>query len=360
MARDLAEQERAFVDALAADTGRDLGAWMDAIAQSGHTARNDIIDWLRLQGFAFSNASWLERIHHNRGRLIYAPEETRASSAERPLLRRGPALDQAPTNAASTLTTAVATSPASASAAAVSAREEAPAAFTPANDAHPARPAAIVASRASSPVEAAAPLPAPAPLTAPPREVPAIEHTGPEKETETSRDTGIAPPSPTTGVQPTPPHPPAAAASPVPRPAALSPSPALSPPAETPVAAPAAAQPATEAEVALLLSAAKGLRPLAELILREIETLVPGTQRVAAAPLLSLESPMAFAALLPAAKEIRLFADFGAATRDRTRKADPKGRLPAPFPDVLVLNDARQIDDRFRDLVATAYTRALK
>ena len=45
---------------------------MAAIAESGRTERNDIIDWLRHQGFQFSWASWLERIHHNGGRLIYA------------------------------------------------------------------------------------------------------------------------------------------------------------------------------------------------------------------------------------------------------------------------------------------------
>ncbi len=78
-----AEKEREFVAGLAEDTGRDLAGWMTAIAESGHTERNDIIDWLRHQGFQFAWASWLERIHHNGGRLIYAdtlPDETRPAN----------------------------------------------------------------------------------------------------------------------------------------------------------------------------------------------------------------------------------------------------------------------------------------
>ena len=54
------------------DTGRDLAGWMAAISESGLSERNAIIDWLRHQGFQFAKASWLERIHHNGGRLIYA------------------------------------------------------------------------------------------------------------------------------------------------------------------------------------------------------------------------------------------------------------------------------------------------
>ena len=103
MARDLAEQERAFILALSADTGRDLDAWMQAIAASGHSARNDIIDWLRHQGFSFSNASWLERIHHNGGQLIYAGGETRAPSSGRaPQTRTKPAPETAASSRAST------------------------------------------------------------------------------------------------------------------------------------------------------------------------------------------------------------------------------------------------------------------
>lgn len=66
------EREREFLDALEADTGRTLAQWMDAIRAEGLGERNDIIDWLRRQGFRFSRASWLERVHHNGGKPIYA------------------------------------------------------------------------------------------------------------------------------------------------------------------------------------------------------------------------------------------------------------------------------------------------
>jgi hypothetical protein len=72
MAIDYGEKERAFIDGLAENTGRDLDAWMAAITAEHLPHRNDIIDWLRRQGFMFSKASWLERIHHNGGRPIYA------------------------------------------------------------------------------------------------------------------------------------------------------------------------------------------------------------------------------------------------------------------------------------------------
>ena len=72
MAIDYGEKERAFIDGLKENTGRDLPAWMAAISDADLPHRNDIIDWLRRQGFMFSKASWLERIHHNGGRPIYA------------------------------------------------------------------------------------------------------------------------------------------------------------------------------------------------------------------------------------------------------------------------------------------------
>ena len=72
MSTDYGAKEREFLDALKADTGRALDEWMSAIAAQGLTQRNDIIDWLRRQGFMFSKASWIERIHNNGGRPIYA------------------------------------------------------------------------------------------------------------------------------------------------------------------------------------------------------------------------------------------------------------------------------------------------
>ncbi len=84
MSTDYASKEREFLDSLKADTGRDCGEWMVAIASAGLPHRNDIIDWLRQQGFPFSRASWLERIHHNGGRPIYADAAPRPTATRRP------------------------------------------------------------------------------------------------------------------------------------------------------------------------------------------------------------------------------------------------------------------------------------
>lgn len=83
MATDYGEKERAFIDGLKEDSGRDLDDWMVAISEQNLPHRNDIIDWLRQQGFMFSKASWLERIHHNGGRPIYADTAAAPPAAPR-------------------------------------------------------------------------------------------------------------------------------------------------------------------------------------------------------------------------------------------------------------------------------------
>jgi hypothetical protein len=77
------DKERDFLDALEADTGRSLTQWMEAISAQGLKERNDVIDWLRGQGFRFSRASWLERVHHNGGKPIYAGRPPVEHAAER-------------------------------------------------------------------------------------------------------------------------------------------------------------------------------------------------------------------------------------------------------------------------------------
>lgn len=71
MSTDWVEKEREFLSSLKADTGRDLGEWLALVRAQQLPHRNDIIDWLRQQGFTFSRASWIERIHNNAGRPIY-------------------------------------------------------------------------------------------------------------------------------------------------------------------------------------------------------------------------------------------------------------------------------------------------
>jgi hypothetical protein len=84
MATDYGEKERAFIDGLKEATGRDLAEWMAAISAQDLAHRNDIIDWLRQHGFMFSKASWLERIHHNGGKPIYADAAKARARVRRP------------------------------------------------------------------------------------------------------------------------------------------------------------------------------------------------------------------------------------------------------------------------------------
>jgi hypothetical protein len=86
---DYAEVERQFLATLEEDSGRTLAAWMAAIDAQGLAHRNDIIDWLRRQGFMFSKASWLERIHNNGGKPIYeGATGPRPSTPARPRMAR--------------------------------------------------------------------------------------------------------------------------------------------------------------------------------------------------------------------------------------------------------------------------------
>jgi hypothetical protein len=69
---DERREERQFLEGLKARTGRGLAEWMAEIAARGFTDKNEIIDWLRAEGLPFARASWLERIHRNGGKPIYA------------------------------------------------------------------------------------------------------------------------------------------------------------------------------------------------------------------------------------------------------------------------------------------------
>jgi hypothetical protein len=92
MTSSYGDKEREFLNALEADTGRSLAQWMEAIRSEGLSERNDIIDWLRRQGFRFSRASWLERVHHNGGKPIYADRP----AGERTAVRRAPGAARGP------------------------------------------------------------------------------------------------------------------------------------------------------------------------------------------------------------------------------------------------------------------------
>lgn len=234
MSTDLAEKEREFIAGLAEDTGRDLAGWMAAIAETGLTQRNDIIDWLRHQGFQFAWASWLERIHHNAGRLIYADTPDLMRTSSRQTLARDPGRN--PTGYPS---------------------DEPPARERPSRDGKPQPPAA---STIGDP----------------------IQH---------------------------------------------------------------------------LLSEAKGLRPLAEHVLREVSRAVPATEYVATAPFVMMSAPNPFAALHAGPKKLRLYANFGPAGVNRSKPAEPANKSAPPFREMLVLDDVRSVDEDFQRLIRAAAAR---
>jgi hypothetical protein len=78
---DERQEERQFLEGLKARTGRDLAEWMAAVAARGFTDKNEIIDWLRAEGLPFARASWLERIHRNGGKPIYADDDAAPPAA---------------------------------------------------------------------------------------------------------------------------------------------------------------------------------------------------------------------------------------------------------------------------------------
>jgi len=223
MSTDYAEKERDFIAALHEDTGRDLAGWMTAISASGLCERNAIIDWLRHQGFQFAKASWLERIHHNGGRLIYA--ET-GGGGPRPFAFA----DQPPS-------------------------DEPP-----------------MSNRPPS-------LPAP----------------------------GVGPPP-------------------------------------------------LDGSIQTLLASAKGLRPLAEHILSEVAGVVPGVAFTSENSFVVMSAPAPFAALAAGPKKLRLYANFGPEGARRSKAAEPVNKAKPQFAQMLLLDDARLIDEEFRQLIRAAAT----
>jgi hypothetical protein len=87
MAKDYAEIEQEFIAGLKGQTGKDLAEWMTLISANAFADKNETIDWLRLQGFAFNWASWLERIHANGGTPLYADKPAAAVVKKAPAPR---------------------------------------------------------------------------------------------------------------------------------------------------------------------------------------------------------------------------------------------------------------------------------
>lgn len=247
---DYGEKERQFLDGLGRDTGHSLAEWLTAIESQKLPHRNDIIDWLRQEGFSFSKASWLERVFHNGGRPIYSAPNTGPGTA-RPVPRR---------------------------------ERVARAVFKPAPE---------------------APSPAALPLSLPASLPPSL------------------PANPETRVP-------------------------------SPTVAPAVA---SGTEIDALLAKAKAYRPLAQLLLREIRSRCPRATAHADGPWVVLADPVPFAAILAAPRDVRLYLSLGAeAADDFVIKASPAGigRKP-PHSHMLVLTDARQLNDRLFALLMKAH-----
>ena len=261
MATDFGEKEREFIEGLKENTGRDLAEWMQAISSAGLAHRNDIIDWLRHEGLMFSKASWLERIHHNGGRPIYA-DVPKDAAPRRPARRRREATVLAP-------------------------------ASIPVASAPPASAPAAAEPRAAAPVTESRP--------AAPRLV-------------------LVPNNPT-------------ARAPVP-----------------------AAKPG-DTNIDTLLAKAKAYRPLAQHVLGKLRSVSPTAPISVLESAVSIGAPSPFAVLGISGKELRLHLALGVHPfDDRIRRGQAGGGVGKgeALSHMLVLTDARQIDDQFMELLSLA------
>ena len=302
MSSDYEEKEREFLAYLKADTGRDLAGWMQAIGEANLAHRDEIIEWLRQQGFIFTWASWLERIHHNGGRPIYLTEvppsiaqPPRSSGARSGSTGTGtPVASDGPSPAA----------PVDAGSAAVTPRP-------------PSRP--VLVYSAPAPQNPAAPA-ATIPAAAPPQPQP--------------------PPEPAPPVRPTPPPPTPRA------------EPSAAPVARAPVSS------APSADIANLVAKAKAYAPLANFLLRSIGEAVPGAVPEATGNYIAFNRPQTFAILVPGPKDIKLGLALASAPFERFVTPARFTNLSPPPPKSIaymaVLTDARQIDAALLELLRAA------
>jgi hypothetical protein len=189
------------------------------------------------------------------------------------------------------------------------------------------------------------------------------------------------PPLPPNAARPAPPTSPSPHASnplPSPGPRHTSPTPSLRQPPPTPiikaatvapsrpVAAPprpadplprATAPPSVpESTLEVLLARGKGLRPLADMVLREIVAALPGSVAVPVGDLVSIGRPAELAVLLIGPRELRLGLDLGGAPLEGMVQ---RARIPGAGPRIthmVVLADARLVAIAI-DLVRQADTR---
>jgi len=114
---------------------------------------------------------------------------------------------------------------------------------------------------------------------------------------------------------------------------------------------------AAAGELETLLAAAKGYRPLYHLLEAQVRQAIPGVTFSAQTRHISVGAPREFAAITLHAAEVRLGLDLGERAFDaRLQKAKLRGPGPA-ITHMIVLTDARQVDDELLALIASAHAR---
>jgi len=123
--------------------------------------------------------------------------------------------------------------------------------------------------------------------------------------------------------------------------------------------APPQSAPPRSAALETLLAASKGYRPLYQLLEAEIRKVLPRVGIAAASGYVSLcHEHREFAAVTLHASELRLFLDLGARPFDAPlKKAKLKGTRGS-LSHMLVLTDARQVDEELMRLIRSASERA--
>lgn len=139
--------------------------------------------------------------------------------------------------------------------------------------------------------------------------------------------------------------------------------PAADPPKQAPAAAtqpPAAVPSDTAAALEKLISAAKGYRPLYQMLESAIRNAIPGVIPTPRAGYVSLGAPAEFAAVTLHATEVRLGLDLGDRPFDALlQRTKLKGPGPA-ITHMAVLTDARQVNSELLKLVEIANHRVNK
>jgi predicted transport protein len=295
-------EEREFLAGLKARTGRDLAEWMAAIAAQGFQDKNEIIDWLRIEGLPFARASWLERIHRNGGKPIHAGSLPGAPAGSGPAGltpgHGGPAVSARPASAPPRLVVVPSVPP----------PQPSPVqAVLPPQRAPSQPPVHVVAT----------------PPAAPPVQTAPVEH-------------GVSPQRRDTGSDPDKPHPP-------PKPAKKAPKP---PPLIKP--------PTDPAVLEKLVATAKGYRPLYNHLEAQIRRAIPGVIIAARDRYVAFGAPLEFAAVTLHPTEIRLGLSLGDRAFD-ARLLQARLRGPGPgITHMVVLTDARQVNDELLGLLKAA------